>query len=403
MAPQCPDYLVVGAGIIGLSIARELLLREPQATLVVIDKETDVGMHASGRNSGVLHAGFYYSPDSLKAQLTRVGNQRLREFCAEKHVVVRPCGKVVVTTAGDQLSALDELHARGLSNRVELEMIDEDQLHDLEPRARTVERALWSPTTAVADPVAVTRAMAEDVVRRGAQLRLAETALRAEAGALVTNVGTWAPGHLVNAAGLHADTVARWYGFCAEYALIPFKGLYWHGSWPPGTLTRHVYPVPDPRNPFLGVHLTVTVDGHCKIGPTAIPALRREDYGRWPGVRSREAAETVRQLVGIVRGRQHDVRSLIQSELPKYRQSEMVRRAQAMVPSVTPAMFPTRGRPGIRAQLVHRPSRRLEMDFVVEGDQRSTHVLNAVSPAWTSSIAFAEHVVDRLGRFGGSA
>ena len=203
-------------------------------------------------------------------------------------------------------------------------------------------------------------------------------------------------GHVINAAGLYADTVAHWFGVGEEYRMLPFKGLYWYATWPPGHLRRHVYPVPDPRNPFLGVHLTVTVDGRAKVGPTAIPALWREDYGGVDGFSWRETASILGEYPTFLRSPHHDVAGLIRAELPKYSRTHLVRQAARLVPSVDPRDFTVKGRVGVRAQLLHMPSGRLEMDFVVRDGERSTHVLNAVSPAWTSSLAVGRHVVDGI-------
>jgi L-2-hydroxyglutarate oxidase LhgO len=226
---------------------------------VVLDKEDLLAAHASGRNSGVLHAGFYYAPDSLKAQLTRDGNQQLRAFCAQHGVKVHETGKVVVTTSEDQLDALSQLAQRGLANGVDIEMVDESTLREIEPMARTVNRALWSPTTAAADPSEVVQALATDIIARGGQIELGSRALSAGPGWVMSSgSGKISTGHTINAAGLHADTVAHWFGVGLDYRMLPFKGLYWYSNWEPGRLKRHIYPVPDPRNPFLGVHLTVT-------------------------------------------------------------------------------------------------------------------------------------------------
>lgn len=395
--PARPDFLIIGSGIVGLSIAREVLLRQPGATVVLLEKEHRVGLHASGRNSGVIHAGFYYSPDSLKSRFTRTGNQLLRDFCADHGVKVRDCGKVVVTRTPTEIDALHELFSRGAAAGVELELIDSAALREIEPRAATCGLALWSPTTGVADPNAVVSAIAADVVRLGGHIATGEPALALGHGRIRTPTRSLSTGHVINTAGLHADQVARWFGFCESYIVIPFKGLYWYSTWPTDTMRTHVYPVPDPRNPFLGVHLTVTVDGGCKVGPTAVPALRREDYGRWPGLSAAETPPAVRTLGRFLTSPHHDAKSLIRTELPKYRQRTLVGGAKAIVPSVDPASFRRRGTPGVRAQLMHKRSGQLEMDFVIEGDDRSTHVLNAVSPAWTSSLAFAEHVADVIG------
>jgi (S)-2-hydroxyglutarate dehydrogenase len=390
------DVAVVGAGVVGLAVADAWLQRHPHDRVVVFDKETDLGAHASGRNSGVLHAGFYYAPDSLKAQLTRDGNRMLREFCTEHGVDVRDVGKVVVTRSDDELPALDELLRRGRANGVDVEAIDESQLRELEPLARTSTRALWSPTTAVAHPLAVVRALGDRVRERGGDIRLGEPVTAAGTGWLRTKGTTHAVGHIINAAGLYADTVAHWFGVGENYRMLPFKGLYLYGNWEPYRLQRHVYPVPDPRNPFLGVHLTVTVDGRTKIGPTAIPSLWREDYGGTTGFTLSEMRDIAATYPRFLTSPHHDALGLMRSEIPKYSRRHLAEQAARLVPSVRAQDFRQRGRPGVRAQLFDVESRQLEMDFVVEYTDRSTHVLNAVSPAWTSALAVAAHVVTRI-------
>ena len=390
------DVAVIGGGIVGLALADAWLARHPGSSVLVCDKEERLAEHASGRNSGVLHAGFYYAPDSLKAQLTRRGNQLLKTFCAEQGVPVRETGKVVVTTSADQLASLDDLYGRGQANGVPLEMVDEVGLREIEPLARTHERALWSPSTAVADPVAVVEALAARVRERGGEVRLGTPVIEAGPGWVRTPYQRIEVGHIINAAGLYADRVAHWFGVGEDYAMLPFKGLYWYSSWPAGRLQRHVYPVPDPRNPFLGVHLTVTVSGRTKVGPTAIQSLWREDYAGLRGIKPSEFAGIARLYPRFLRSPHHDVPGLVRSEVPKYSRRYLVGQARALVPSVSTKDFRERGRVGVRAQLLHVPTGKLEMDFVVEPGERSTHVLNAVSPAWTSSLAMAEWIVERI-------
>ncbi|MDA2989127.1 MAG: FAD-dependent oxidoreductase, partial [Actinomycetota bacterium] len=265
------DLVVIGGGVVGLALADAWLARHPGDSVVVYDKENQLAAHASGRNSGVLHAGFYYAPDSLKARLTRDGNRKLKEFCHERGVAIRETGKVVVTTSEEQMPALMTLLERGQANGVELELIDEAGLAELEPLARTVGNALWSPNTAVASPAGVVEALADRVRERGGRVVLGNEVTGAGPGWVMSVLeGRVAAGHLINAAGLYADTVAHWFGFGRDYRMLPFKGLYWYGNWEPGRLQRHVYPVPDPRNPFLGVQTPKKVDGRTKIGPTAI-------------------------------------------------------------------------------------------------------------------------------------
>ena len=239
-------------------------------------------------------------------------------------------------------------------------------------------------------------ALAGRVRERGGVLALGSEVTGAGPGWVTIAERRISAGYVINAAGLYADKVAHWYGVGTDYRMLPFKGLYWYGSWAPGRLQRHVYPVPDPRNPFLGVHLTVTVDGKAKIGPTAIPALWREDYGGFAGFNAGELASIAGTYPSFFRSKDHDVAGLLRSELPKYSRKHLVNQARALVPSVAPADFKIKGRPGVRAQLFHLPTRKLEMDFVFEHGDRSTHMLNVVSPAWTSALAVAKYVVAEI-------
>lgn len=391
------DLAVIGGGIVGLALADAWLVRNPADRVLVIDKEPKVAAHASGRNSGVLHAGFYYAPDSLKAQLTRRGNQQLREFCYERGVPIVETGKVVVAQSPDETGRIDDLYERGVANGCTLEIIDEAGLAEIEPLAVTHGKALWSPLTAVSSPVGVTEALAARVRERGGTVRLSTAVTAAAPGWVELNgIERVNAGHIINAAGLYADTVAHWFGVGLDYRMLPFKGLYWYGNWPKGRLKRHVYPVPDQRNPFLGAHVTVTVDGATKIGPTAIPALWREDYGRFAGIVPRETLEIAGLYPRFLTSKHHDVPGLLRTEFPKYIRRHLVKQTQALVPSVQVKDFKTRGKPGVRAQLLHLPTKKLEMDFVVEPGERSTHMLNAVSPAWTSALAVGEYVVERI-------
>jgi L-2-hydroxyglutarate oxidase LhgO len=195
---------------------------------------------------------------------------------------------------------------------------------------------------------------------------------------------------------LYADKIAKLYGFGEKYTMLPFIGLYLYAPKLKGTLTRQIYPTPDPRNPFLGVHLTTTVDGSVKVGPTAIPLVSREQYGLFSGFSLAEFFEIVGTYPKFVASPHHDVLSLVRSELPKFSKSVLVNQAKKLAPSIRVRDFTKWGQPGIRAQLFDIHARRLEMDFVVEGDQQTTHVLNAVSPAWTSCISFSRHVVQQM-------
>jgi len=390
------DFLVVGGGVVGLSIARELKRRSPGASVALLDKEDGPSRHASGRNSGVLHAGFYYTADTLKARFTRAGNLAWTEYCRERGLPLRVCGKLVVASRPEDLPVLDELLSRGRANGVPVELVDEKRSREIEPRARTLGRALYSPSTAVVDPVVCMAALAEDARREGVDLRW-NTAYRGFSGGVVrAGAGTIAAGYVVNAAGLYADRVARDFGFSERYRILPFKGLYLYSEEPAGAFRAHVYPVPDIRNPFLGVHFTVTVDGLVKIGPTAIPALWRENYGGLAGFSASELAEILCRQAGLFLGAGFDFRRLAWEEIQKNSKSVMTALAGRLAKGVKSSDYQRWGTPGIRAQLVDMEKKTLVMDFVLEGDGKSLHVLNAVSPGFTCAFPFAAHVCDRV-------
>lgn len=396
---QSADVLVIGGGIVGLGIAREFKSRYPDASVVVLDKEYSLASHGSGRNSGVLHAGFYYTPESLKARLTRDGNALMQEFCEANGLKLRRSGKVVVTSSPSELPVLDELFRRGQANGVELAMVSADELRDLEPLASTWERAIYSPNTAIVDPVEVVEALAKDAARAGVVLRMGEEvrALRQRDRSLEveTSQQRWVVGQLINAAGLYADRLAHSLGAGRNYALQPFIGLYLYGSQYAPQLRRQVYPVPDIRNPFLGVHFTVTVDGRVKIGPTATPALWREQY-RLGAFALGEVRESLGGLARLMLAPGSTVRSSAPGEVLKYSRQLLVRQAAKLVPSARPEQFRTWGRPGVRAQLVDRRTMRLVSDFLIErSSDQALHILNAASPAFTASLSFARYVVNQ--------
>jgi len=390
------DFLIIGGGIIGLCVARELKRRYRDCTVAIVEKEPECARHASGRNSGVLHAGFYYSADSLKARFTRDGNRELTAYCDERAIPINRCGKLVVAQNAADHPFMDELLARGARNAVELIPVDEGEARAIEPRARTCGRAIFSPTTSSVDPVSVVQSMEQDARREGIEIHYGVRYLGRDGGGVRTSAGTAAAGYVVNCAGLYADRIARDYGFGRDYQLLPFKGLYLYSDEPAGAIRTHIYPVPDLRNPFLGVHFTVAADGKVKIGPTAIPAFWREQYRGRENFRLDELTEIAWRQLDMMMFSGSAFMKLALDELRKYSRARMVALAAALAHGVRREHFRRWGRPGIRAQLVHVKARRLEMDFVCEGDNRSFHVLNAVSPGFTCCLPFASYVADTI-------
>jgi L-2-hydroxyglutarate oxidase LhgO len=390
------DFLIIGGGVVGISIARELKQRHPGASVTLIEKEPKAGFHGSGRNSGVIHAGFYYSADSLKAKLTRAGNDALTAYCENKGIPLNRCGKLVVAKDEGDLPQLDELLRRGAANGVPLESLSEEQACAIEPRVKTYERAIFSPTTSTADPHLVIAAMEEDALAEGIAIYHDTPYLGRKGSTILTAAGAFEAGHVINAAGLYADRVARDFGFSERYRILPFKGLYLYSDEPAGAFRTNIYPVPDLRNPFLGVHFTIKADGHTKIGPTAIPAFWREQYHGFDNFSFGEFVEVLFRETGLMLSANFDFRKLALEELQKYSRPHLVSLASKLAHGVKASDYTRWGEPGIRAQLLDIKSRKLEMDFVIEGDEKSTHVLNAVSPGWTCSIPFAVYVVDLI-------
>jgi len=392
------DYLIIGAGIIGLAIARELKHRHRDAGIIVIDKEPDVAYHSSGRNSGVLHAGFYYSADSLKAKFTRDGNQQMKEYCREKKLKLNECKKVVVTTNESELEALYELERRGKKNGVDVSIINEAELKEIDPNAKTTQFALFSPNTATVDPVEVNQSIKNDLITAGVEFLFSEGYLkRSGPDSITTTAGNIISAKkIINAAGLYADKIARDFNFSKQYTIIPFKGIYLKYTKKDKPIRTNIYPVPNLKNPFLGVHYTVTVDGIIKIGPTSIPAFWRENYKGMDNFRSGEMADILAWETKLFLTNSFGFRNLAFEEIRKYNKSHFIDLAAKLVHSIDKSGFTEWSKPGIRAQLLNRKTLELVQDFIVEGDNETIHVLNAVSPAFTSSFPFAKWVVENF-------
>lgn len=394
MSAAISDILIVGAGVIGLATGISLLEEKPDLRVTILEKEDVLGKHASGRNSGVLHAGFYYSPDSLKARFCRDGNSELKALCKRNDIPVLEVGKVVVARDATENSRLDELYQKGQLNEVDLELHSANQLERYEPLAVTHERFLWSPKTAISDSAAVLAAMRTEFQQKGGILKTGEAAQ------LVNQTGEIAiPGFpaklIVNAGGAQSDRIARSLGLAKQYAMLPFMGIYRSVSSSKLPVKRLVYPVPHPINPFLGVHLTLTLDGNVKIGPTAIPILGREQYSLTHGWSAADIGQAMIAGGALIRGEAHSVWEILKSELPKLNQHSLVNTASTLVPSASNIKSWQKKPPGIRAQLVDKRTGRLEQDFVVEQLHNSVHILNAVSPGWTSSLPFGRWIVQQ--------
>jgi L-2-hydroxyglutarate oxidase LhgO len=388
---------IVGAGIVGLALAREIQRRRPHVEVIVLDKEHEVARHQTGRNSGVVHAGLYYPPGSLKARLCVQGARTLRSYCAQRDIPYEECGKLVVAVDRGEEAALRAIHERAIRNGVSgLELLGPAGIAELEPHVRGT-LALRSPHSAITDFAAVAAALAEDVRRAGGVVVLGAEVRKvrqtAQRVSLWTTRGTVILNQLVTCAGLQADRVAELAGDTPGPRIVPFRGEYLRLRPERRHLVQGlVYPVPDPRYPFLGVHLTKRIDGEVLVGPNAVLALAREGY-RWGDVRIADLLDTLRWpgFRPLARAHWRTALAELAGSLSRRRFVEQARRyvPELQVEDVLPASA------GVRAQALDEDGTLVD-DFRISQRGRVVNVRNAPSPAATSAFAIAAHLVDRL-------
>jgi L-2-hydroxyglutarate oxidase LhgO len=393
IVPDRADVLIVGAGIIGLTLARRLVMAGCD-NVVLVEKEKAPGMHASGRNSGVLHAGIYYAPDSMKAKSCLNGNFLLRDYCRETGLPLRENGKVIVARSEEEIPVLEELERRARENGAKVEMIDEARLAEVEPNARTVGKALFSHYTACIDPAAVVDRLRSDLEAGGKTVIVTDCLFTGVRGSrtAVTSRGEFMFGKFVNAAGAYCDQVAHRFGVGRQFRLIPFKGIYRKlRKGLSHTVRGNIYPVPDIRNPFLGVHFSSDVHGEVYLGPTAIPAFGRENYGLLAGIDSEGPSIALSDAILFLRNPKF--RRVALTEPWKFRKRSFFRDAALLVKTLSLRDIGPSEKVGIRAQLVDWGTKELVMDFQVIADGDAIHILNPISPAFTSSMDIAATIV----------
>jgi L-2-hydroxyglutarate oxidase len=392
------DFIVIGGGIVGLAVARELLLKKPGASVCVLEKENAPGRHQSTHNSGVLHCGLYYRPGSLKARLAVCGIRLMTDFCREHSVAHEICGKVVVATTEAEVERLRDLEIRGQQNGLEgLQWLDAAQLREIEPHAAGL-AALRVPQEGIVDYQAVCDALVREIERLGGtfQKNARVTAIHDNLGGWVleTPAGEFEARYLINCAGLFSDRIASLAGTKNDIRIVPFRGEYFELAPEARHLVRHlIYPVPDPAFPFLGVHFTRLIHGGIEAGPNAVLALAREGYSK-ADIHLRETAEILafpglwnflRRYPSMVwdEGRRSLSKTLFAQSLQK------------LVPEIRPEHLAPGGS-GVRAQAMSRDGTLLQ-DFHMVQKPRALHVINAPSPAATASLAIAEEIVGQIG------
>ena len=394
MERQQYDVAIVGGGIIGLSTAMHLTQRNPDLRVAVLEKEAELAMHQTGHNSGVIHSGIYYRPGSHKANFCVAGVRKLLQFCDENEIEYERCGKVIVATNESELGRLDNLHERGVANGVEgLEIIGPERLREIEPHAAGI-KALWAPGTGIADYPKVAQTYASKFVHSGGDIftdaPVQNITHGAGALALETPKGTVQASHIINCAGLYADRVAEMIEERVDVRIVPFRGEYY--TLRPEShhlVSGLIYPVPDPRFPFLGVHYTRNIWGSVEAGPNAVLALSREGYRK----RDFHLNETMGTLTypGFWKMTSQHWRTGLSEMRRSYSKGIFLRDLQRLLPEIREEDLAPGGS-GVRAQAVARNGTLLD-DFSIIRGREAVHVLNAPSPGATSSLAIGEHIV----------
>ena len=390
------DYCVIGGGIVGLATALELLARHPGASLVLIEKEAAVARHQTGHNSGVIHAGVYYAPGSLKAELCRAGAVATKAFCREQAIPFEECGKLLVATSAGELQRMAALEVRAAENGIPVTRLSQAELQAAEPNIAGL-GALKVASTGIADYPAICRRMAAMLGAAGGEIRFSTevTGIRESGSGVEINTpgGAIVAGHLIACAGLQSDRLAEMAGFTTDFAIIPFRGEYFVLPPEKSAIIKHlIYPLPDPALPFLGIHLTRMIDGRVTVGPNAVLGFAREGYAK--GSVDMADVKAMARFPGFWRVLRDNLRSGVGEMRNSLWRSGYLAECRKYCPSLriedlTP--YPA----GIRAQAVRR-SGELIHDFLTLQSPRSLHVCNAPSPAATSAIPIARMIADKL-------
>ena len=395
------EVVIIGGGMVGLSIAHQLLERKKAKKICVIDKEIELGKHSSGRNSGVIHAGIYYKPNSLKAKVCISGSKRLKNWILEKKLSINNCGKLIIPQKVELDNQLDFLAERGKQNGAIVHMIDVKEIKEIAPFASSkTGRGLWSPNTSVCDPKEILLNLERELIERNVDIIkgvLIDEVDQIEKKIKLNNSNEFFYSFLYNAAGLQADKVAKQFKIGLQYKLIPFRGSYWKlSNHAPFNLRTNLYPVPDLNMPFLGVHFTPSCDSkNVTIGPTATFAFGRENYELLKYIEPISAINNISILAKQYLLDSNGMRRYFNEQAFLSLKPLLIKNAKQLIPSLESKHIVVSKKVGIRPQLFNLEKQILEDDFVCIVKDSSTHVLNAISPAFTASFSLADLIIDK--------
>jgi len=394
------EVVIIGGGMVGLSIAYQLIERNISNKVILIEKEKKVGMHSSGRNSGVIHAGLYYKPNSLRARVCVEGGQRLKKWINQNKLAINNCGKVIVPTNKELDSQLDILYERGKKNGADVYFLDNNKLRELVPDSYSItNRALWSPNTSVVNPKEIIDTLKNELVKKG--LKIYTYQKRWDINPK-DNIITLTDGtkiiyeYLFNSAGLWADKIAQKFNLGNEYILIPFKGNYWDVKASSNIkIKTNLYPVPDLNLPFLGVHFSPdSTNRQVTIGPTATLAYGRENYNNFDSLQIEDSIKNISLLINQYIKNKCRFRQYVHNQAFLSFQPFLLSEARKLVPNLNSNDIKISKKIGIRPQLFNKNENKIEDDFLYLNSKNSTHILNAISPAFTSSFALGDLIID---------
>ena len=396
------DILILGGGMVGLSLAYQISKKYSDLSVQVLEKENEIGLHNSGRNSGVLHAGIYYEPGSLKAKVCVDGAKRLKNWCINEEINVLQCGKLIVAQNPNQNKQLELLFDRGKKNGAKVEFINKNDLKEISPYIYSAtDNIIWSPNTSVVNPKSVLKKLYKRLIEMGVKISCDSNIININQNSKSLKLikkgisKTISYEHLFNCCGVYADQIAKKFGICEDYKILPFKGIYWQlKSNKAFSFKTNIYPVPDLNLPFLGVHITPNTKGDIFLGPTAVPAFGKENYqglkGFDPLLTTSFLGNLSRQWLQNSNGfRRYALEQAFLGLKPFFLQA-----ARSLVPSLKSEDLIPSKKVGIRAQVFDIKKNKLVQDFKLVNANNSTHVLNAISPAFTAIFALADVIIN---------
>ncbi|UOQ95743.1 L-2-hydroxyglutarate oxidase [Halobacillus shinanisalinarum] len=390
------DYSIIGGGIVGLSVGMELSRRYPNAKIVIVEKESELSLHQTGRNSGVIHSGIYYKPGSLKAKLARTGNQQIVEFCKEHGIEHDICGKVIVATNKDELTLLANLYDRGVQNQLDVEKVSMDELNEIEPHVRGV-AAIRVPSTGIVNYRQVAEVFADKIQQNGGEISLntevQDINTEKKSVELKTTRGVFKSRFLINCSGLFSDRITEMANIKTDMKIVPFRGEYFELKPEKHHLVKNlIYPVPNPDFPFLGVHFTRMMDGRVLIGPNAVLSFKREGYNK-TDFQIKDFMEAT-TYPGFLKLAGRNLSEGLKEMYRSYSKKALIKDVQRFIPEIE-AEDIVPGKSGVRAQALDSNGSLID-DFMIIKDKRAVHVCNAPSPAATASIEIGKEIVNRM-------